>query len=427
MQLNDFESHPLWQRLTEVERLLDDLRRTDDGQHIDLIDELQTRAAQLRAAHRSRRRLSPLIVPPQLDSVDSPFQALHNSLQSALSSEGPARAQYLTQAIQYAYGASASQGSWPEANPTAADERLDVAVVDELLHRESQLDSHYRARLVEINREVDATSEAAVAVTALVAQAKADLAALVKQATASVEAEKARIGNVIDDGQSTIASFEAVLDRSLKEWEKERNQTFESRLGNVRKKQDQLLQNSEEEYEKLQRTVADHQTLVQADSADRLAKHYEAESRAARTGGSKMNRNGFILLIVAAVPLLLVVLQPILGLFGVSQADPSWQSVVARFGVAALLVAAGTVAIRLGSADLRRAADYKRLAMELRTMGPFLSDVKDPESVDQARLDLVNRTFGQAYAPSKEERLDDAVPVSVLQQLLTLLTKTVSR
>ena len=99
----------------------------------------------------------------------------------------------------------------------------------------------------------------------------------------------------------------------------------------------------------------------------------------------------------------------------------------ARAGVTAVLVGTATVAIRMGASLQRRSAEYKRLALELRTMGPFLAAVEDTESVDQARLDLVNRTFGQGYAPSKDERQDDAVPVTVLQQLITLLTKTVSR
>jgi hypothetical protein len=81
----------------------------------------------------------------------------------------------------------------------------------------------------------------------------------------------------------------------------------------------------------------------------------------------------------------------------------------------------------MGSGFLRQAAGYQRLAMELRTMGPFLSAVADRESVDQARLDLINRTFGQAYAPSKDDKPDDSIPVSVLQQLLALLTKTATR
>ena len=79
----------------------------------------------------------------------------------------------------------------------------------------------------------------------------------------------------------------------------------------------------------------------------------------------------------------------------------------------------------MGAGFHRRSDDYKRLAMELRTMGPFLSTVGDSESVDQARLDLVNRTFGQAYAPKQEAKDADAVPVSVLQQLLTMVTKAV--
>jgi uncharacterized membrane protein len=427
MKLTDFEAHILWARLDAIENVLAVVRREDTGENIDTIDELDTRAAQLRALYKSRRRLAPLVVPTQLEGVDGHATNWSNSVNSAHANSGANRSQYLQQAVQHAQYATASASGWPHANPTAAEERLEVAVVDALLAREEEVDERIRGRVEAATRELRQIDQKTVELTRAVDKTEARIEKLVDDATAAVNAEKARIATVIDEGNARIAGFDAALEKHLREWQARRSATFEKDLGDMRHEQEELLQQAKASFTELTRVVADYESLVQADSADRLAVHYEAEAKNARRGGKRMNTFGFILLISAAVPLFLVVLQPLLKAFGLSLDAPSWESIVARVGVALVLAGAATVAIRLGTADLRRAADYKRLAMELRTMGPFLSAVEDTDSVGQARLDLVNRTFGQSYAPSRDEKFDDAVPVSVLQQLLTLLTRTVSK
>ncbi len=427
MKLADFEGHILWSRLDAIENVLAVVRRDDSGENIDTIDELNTRAAQLRALYKSRRRLASLVVPAQLEVVDGHATNWSNSVNSAHANSGANRSQYLQQAVQHAQYATAAASGWPHASPTAVEERLEVAVVDALLAREGEVDDLIRGRVEAATRELRETDQKTVELTKTVEKAEARIEKLVDEATAAVNAEKARIATVIDEGNGRIAGFDAALEKHLKEWQARRSAKFEEDLGDMRREQEELLHQAKTKFAELTGAVADYESLVQADSADRLAVHYETEAKNARRGGKRMNAFGFVLLISAAFPLFLVVLQPLLKAFGLNMDAPSWESIVARAGVAVVLAGAATVAIRLGTADLRRAADYKRLAMELRTMGPFLSAVEDTESVGQARLDLVNRTFGQSYAPSRDEKFDDAVPVSVLQQLLTLLTKTVSK
>lgn len=427
MQLNAFESHGMWQRLAEIEDQLGQLRASDNGVNIDLIDEMQTRGAQIRAAYTVRRRLAPLVVPQQLEGVDSQLPSWLNSLQSAISYTDSNRAQYLNQAVQYAQNATATISTWPSAHPTTVEERLEVAVVDELLARTGVFEQALKEKFERVNQDIEQANARTAQVTAAIEASERSIAAAVTEAAAAVSAEKARIATVIDEGNAKIAGFDAILAKSLKDWQAERSAKFVDELAQLRADQLALLDGARNKFEELTRVVGDYEALVQADSADRLALHYEQEAAKAQKDGKRTNAWGFVLLIAAAIPLLLVVLQPLWAAIGIEVANPTWESLVARAGVAAVFVGAATVAIRLGSADLRRAADYKRLAMELRTMGPFLAAVSDGESVDQARLDLVNRTFGQAYVPSRDEKPEDAVPVTVLQQLLTLLTKTVSR
>ncbi len=419
MKLSEFESHPLWGRLDDVESWLDLIRGQDDGRNIDYLDELRTRAGQLRAAHKTRRRLASLIVPPQLSAVDAQYQHVWNSVHSAVDSDAAARTQYLVQAISHAQAATEQQGTWPSPTPTQTEERLEVAVVDELLARDRESEDIARARIETINQRLHEAEEQGASIATQVGQAEKLLAKLVDQAVSAVNAEKARIATVIDEGQSAISGFEKTLRDHLRDWQKELTESFNEETESLRTQEHTLLVQSEAQYEALTRTIADYESLVQADSADRLAKHYEDEASRAARAGWLLTIFGFITLLAAAVPLVLVLLTP--------SAEPSWQSLASRAGISAVLVGAATVMVRMGSGFQRRATEYKRLAMELRTMGPFLAAVADTESVDQARLDLVNRTFGQNYADPKDDRPDDSVPVTVIQQLLTLLTKTVSR
>lgn len=429
MKLSEFEGHGLWPRLRELQEWMTQIREEDDGRNIDAIDELDTRLAQLQASFRARRRLAPLLVPSQLEAVDGSVSNFWSAISTAQSvSDMRQRAQYLQQAITYAQQATAAQGAWPNPNPTAAEERLEVAVVDLLLARAGEVDEYVRERIASIEGEVADADDRASQVAAAIVGAEQELTKLVADARAAVEAERNRIATVIDEGNAKIASFESILDASLATWEKERNEQFEARVESLRDAQSALLEDARKEYERLTTTIEDYQALVQSDSADRLAKHYEDEAGSAKASGWKATIGGFILLVLGAAPLLLVVLQPVLTAAFRWEFEPAdWTSLAARAGVAAVFVGAATVAIRIGNGFLKRSADYKRLAMELRTMGPFLSAVEDRESVDQARLDLVGRAFGQAYVPQKEDRPDDAVPVSVLQQLLALLTRTVSK
>ena len=130
MRLNEFEQHPIWQHVEEIEVWLQQIADQDDGRSVDAIDELRVRVAQLRAVHRVRRRLAPLIVPAQLAAIDSPLQSVWNALNSGVSTDLESRAQYVHQAMVYAQEVAVAVGRLPSASPTGAEERLEVSVVD---------------------------------------------------------------------------------------------------------------------------------------------------------------------------------------------------------------------------------------------------------------------------------------------------------
>lgn len=426
MKLTQFENHPVWALLRSVADLVTAMRVADSGSNLDAIQDLEAQTAYIQARFKARRRLAPTVFTVQLDQLHSQLQAVATSLQNAQANVDPARRQYLEQTTQYMHSAFTVIAAWVTVSPTVTEERAEVAVVDELMRRNGELDSQFKARLESLEDQARAVEKLVESARAEAVESEASLESIAEEAKRAVEAEKTRIGTVIDDGQRTIAGFEGTLQGSMKQWQSELSKEFSRATSDLRSKQQSLLDRSNTRYGELTKTIDDYQAIVQADSADRLAKHYEVESKSARKSGWTLTVTGGVVLLGATLPLLLVVMQPLFSAWlDLKLPEVDWTSFAARAGVSAVLVGAATVSIRMGSGFHRRSDDYKRLAMELRTMGPFLSTVEDSESVDQARLDLVNRTFGQAYAPQQDSRDEDAVPVSVIQQLFAMVTKVV--
>lgn len=426
MKLTEFEAHPVWPILRSVAKAITELRANDTGDNLDALQELEVQYAFIEGRFKARRRLAPLVFAGQLDALHGNLAPTLTALDNARANQRMNRRQYIAQSQQYMQGAVANVSVWAAVTPTPNEDRAELAVVDELLRRNAELDALFKQRMDDLESHAVRVDKMVEAASAEAMQTELRLTALANEAKRAVESEKTRIGTVIDEGQKTIAGFESALQAHLFEWRDELTEKFAESTSEMRTHQFRLLGNAKNKYEELTKTIADYQAIVQADSADRLAKHYEEESNAARKSGWTITKVGFALLISAVIPLLLVVLQPFgTAWFGWEFKEVDWTSIVARAGVSAVLVGAATVAIRMGAGFHRRSDDYKRLAMELRTMGPFLSTVEDSESVDQARLDLVNRTFGQAYAPRQESGEADAVPVTVLQQLLTMVTKAI--
>lgn len=100
-----------------------------------------------------------------------------------------------------------------------------------------------------------------------------------------------------------------------------------------------------------------------------------------------------------------------------------WGRIVIRVALGGLLGSAAAVVVRLGGRFLAQAAAAKRMELELRTFEPFLANVKKRESVDQARLEIVDRSFGRAYETRTTADKEDSVELSALGQITDTISK----
>jgi hypothetical protein len=81
----------------------------------------------------------------------------------------------------------------------------------------------------------------------------------------------------------------------------------------------------------------------------------------------------------------------------------------------------------LGNRSLHRANDSKKVELELRAIGPFLEGVVDQPIVQQAKVDFVNRTFGQASPEQPDLSGGELLNVTALGRVIDVLAKLIGR
>lgn len=88
--------------------------------------------------------------------------------------------------------------------------------------------------------------------------------------------------------------------------------------------------------------------------------------------------------------------------FGV-QEELSWPWLTLKVGLTLALGGLATVLFRYGQQSLQTSRSYKRIELELRAIGPFLSDISDGALADAAKIAFLKRTFGKAWEGNKRE------------------------
>lgn len=83
------------------------------------------------------------------------------------------------------------------------------------------------------------------------------------------------------------------------------------------------------------------------------------------------------------------------------QEQLSWPWLVLKIGLTLALGGLATVLFRYGQQSLQTSRAYKRIELELRAIGPFLSDISDVALADAAKIAFLKRTFGKAWEHDK--------------------------
>lgn len=432
MELKDFESHQIWVVLADCDHQLSAIQGSDDRISSVVETEIRARLAWFRSVYRSRSRSHFLFTPNMLSSVGRPLLDAFNSIESALQYDAQNRIAYAEQARTYIEQAlEAAVRDWPAPTPTAREVDQGQSIVDSLLAAQvkalDSLDEAYSRK----KKQLADLDQTAVELAENLATAEAQIEEEVDRAVAAVEAQRARIDKVIDDGTKRVADMSPRLDIAFDGWIKTQNDRFDAIFDPRVRSADASAGEAKAALSKILDIQEKYQKLVHLETADRLAGHYDREARGLRIAAIVAYFIGVSAIVVAAVPLGVLIGAQFSASPEQAAAPYNWGTLATRGLFAVLLGGVATVAVRVASRLLGQASACKRFAMEMRTFEPFLSGAEEG-AVNEARLALVTQAFGKAYvgAPVSSAPGDsgeEVVHLNALEKVVDLMTKLASR
>lgn len=419
MLRSDFEQHPIWSTLDDINVRLGTVRERGDTAELSTVGTIGFYRDHIRSFRDSSASNSPFFVDAMLTPVRSTLLDVLSSLDSSIS-EGIGSS-HLDNARLQIESALVQMAPWPRALAKGGQVQQLSTLYEDLLERQ-RLDLDALAKTHErLRAEIEAFR---VEIAEAASDARSELSSLSSGAAdvaATVNGEKARIDELIASGVQQLAEMRTTLDTNQQTWQTAQEKEFEKKIQPFVDGVKQRLDDATESLARLRATEADFDNLTAAAATDKLAGHFGNEARAGRRAGIALYIAGGVLIIAAAIPLLLLLIPGNLAL----DPDVRWEQLAIRAGVGVACASAATVAIRLGGRFFTSANVSKRMEIDLKTFGPFLAGVSDMKEVDKARIALVERALGRVNEGSTPR--DDSVSVGGMTQLVEAITKSLGR
>jgi len=418
MQKTEFNNHPLWGTLKAVtdsgDQLYDSLDPTERPQ----VDRIRKLVAFSKAVKSSGANHADRFAPSLLDRLNSQWTAVLGQLQNRVSVSS---ASYTAQAVAAAEESLAAlYNLWPPS--TTASQRAELtAVYDELVERARQDVARLHKQRDDLATQLVGIGATAEDELEKVNTRLTELEAVASATKDTIDTYEERVTDIVTDGAKQIAALATENTKSWNTWQKDQTDHFKETFSPFQSDIEARLQEADSTLQALRSTKEEYATLTAEAAAGMLAESFHEEASSGRRTGLRLYGVGFALLILAAVPLALLLIE---GRNAATDGQTLWATFAVRAAIGALTASAATVAIRLGGRFIDAGQQSKRTELELRAFGPFLSNVDKSES-DTARLEFVDRAFGSR--PTTLERPDEVIPVSTFSQILAAVTKLIGR
>ncbi|TIH28601.1 hypothetical protein D4765_18400 [Subtercola vilae] len=240
-----------------------------------------------------------------------------------------------------------------------------------------------------------------------------------KEIAETITGEKARIDAVVQDGIKAVAAMETENTDRYKAWRAEREAAFRNDFRELKASMEADLGDAHVALDELRRVNQQYENLAALGAGDLIASNFAVESKWGRLSGLVLYGVGFLFLIAAAIPLIFFLFENP----NTPDGSPDWGRLIVRISIGVLAGSAATVVIRLGARLIANANASKRMELELRSFGPFLANVTDTDTVDGARLQLLDRAFGKSYVVVESGEKDDVIQVSTFAQIIDAVSK----
>lgn len=349
--------------------------------------------------------------------MTEPVQSLLSTATSQLRShpEQQGFAQYTAAAREYAEQALAAAGTWPRPYARGAQAQQMKTLFQDLTDAQQKHISKLEARFSDIELQTQELEDRLRERESVVMQ---ELASFSQQATAidaTIESEKQRIDAVVQTGLTTIDELKQKNTTDFSTWSEARANEWKDANKALEKEADAAKKKAADALAEIKKSETEFANVTSAATAGKLAHEFESEATNSKRWGLALYGAGALFLALAAIPLATILADHSI------EPDRLWQQFAARLSIGILAASGATVLIRLGARFINSSTASRRMALELRTMGPFLANVEDKALVDSARLELVDRAFGKGYADTASPSSDDGISASAFSHIVDLV------
>ncbi|MCU1585563.1 MAG: hypothetical protein JWM49_2119 [Microbacteriaceae bacterium] len=415
---SEFEENPIWAVLDAVDKRLDTIAGDEQLNEIAPSELLRVLVTHVRS-FRALSTTSPLLfTTAMLGGVQGFFDMVVSSLDTRIQ-QGIGGFTYLTDAVANAEGSLPALAPWPRPYAKGAQIQATTTMYEELLEAQRKSVEVLEATHKRLREQVAELSTSTAAEHAAVSAQLTTILAEAQAAVATVDAEKARIDKVVSDGLASIAALEKDNTERYKSWQDERAESFTQDFQGLRSAIEADRDTAAAALAKLVETNRQYENLTTLAAGDLIAGAFQREARWGRVAGLIAYGIGFAFLGLGSIPLLMLLAHSP----DTANGAPDWGSIVVRVSIAVLAGSAATVVITLGARFVKNANLSKRMDLELRSFGPFLANVRDTDPVDAARIELLDRAFGNAYGEADTDSKEEVVQVSTLMQLINGASK----
>ncbi|CAI3804424.1 hypothetical protein [Pseudarthrobacter sp. MM222] len=413
MKESEFSAHRLWRIVQDVITLTD---APEHERSLDTLEAIQTTrwiAQQVQAFSAFDPRFYSM---RQIDEAAALWQDVYSHLIEYR--ESPMH-EYVLMALSAAERCFEQMGAWHR--PPMSSNALSKQAKQEYssLRKESEhVISELRRQLeFEQTNASRRAAETAGSIEMLESAAKIAHQDL-KNVQEQLRVEKQRLEEAFTNHDEIFRRAQASRDSEFTKWIKNQldslsNQT-EPFLEDLQNQKD-----SGEETLKEIRSLGDQTKVAAGQTTGHiLAEKFESSSQSELDSG---NRTFWIGIGVALAGVAWLVIVAILT-FG-DRSDFNWNWLGLKISLAVALGGVATILIRKGQQALTSARTYKRTELELRSIGPFLSDIGNKAMAEEAKVDFLKRTFGRSEGNGSNDNSEAAFGAKALDVLSTVVER----
>lgn len=410
MRQEAFDAHPLWVSVTQLQDAIDKADGRDEPDTSEALSAVRYLAATLKS-HQNPADPAPYSK-VTLDAINA---ALPNVVTEVNNYASNGNVTHLNNAethtdqplhqIGYLPAFILRGGAAAQANKVFKEYREDA----------EEAISHLREKNTELRQALSAaTTEFDTAVSGL----KSEIAAL----TTKITQDETRLDQALTSNNEAFTTKQTEREETFRNFLTAQGESLKTLAEPDLEAIQKVREDATTVYRKIDDLREGTEKVAGLASADILAGKFQEYAKQQWRWGLAANVVGFMTLVGG-----LAVLVWTLSHLGVDQ-KISWQYTTLKLGVTVTIIAASAVAFRLGAMFLERSGTSKRLELELRAIGPFFSDIDDPEALKEAKKAFVERSFGHGWGDKPvANRAAEADTSGVVKELAEAVRTLVSR